>query len=164
MELWLPRILIAAPVFFAILFTWLGLRFLSGRSWRVAVSLMSVAVWCLAVLLSLFLLTAQGCEEDRHLIGSPDGKHVARMMIWGSVPSGTSLRVIERRSWSPEWRVVSEAETIGTLLDPIEPRLTWTDNFHLVIDYPIPSEGTGFDCVNKKVGAILIVCRTHINK
>jgi hypothetical protein len=161
MEVWVPWLEIAAPILLAISLTWLGFRFLSGRVRRIVFPVASIAICCVTAGLSLFLLTAQGCEENRPLIGSPDGRHVARMMIWGSVPSGTSLRIIERRSWSPHWQVVSEAGTIGTLLDPIEPRLAWTDNRHLVIDYPVPGEGSGSDCINKKVGDILIVCKTH---
>ena len=119
--------------------------------------LLAVPLW----IFSLFLLSVQGCEEDRGLIGSPDGRHVARLMIYGNVPAGTSLRVIERKSWSPWWQEVSGAGSIGTPLEPIEPRLTWSDSLHLVIDYPVTTEGTGFDCESKQVGDILIVCRTH---
>jgi len=118
---------------------------------------LALPVW----ICSLFLLSVQGCEEDRGLIGSPDGRHVARLMIYGNVPTGSSLRVVERKSWRPWWQEVSGAGSIGTPLEPIEPRLTWSDNSHLLIDYPVPTEGSGFDCQSKQVRDILIVCRTH---
>jgi hypothetical protein len=57
--------------------------------------------------------------------------------------------------------VVSRAASEREPLDPIEPQMVWIDNSQLVIDYPAPSDETSFDCVSKKVGDILITCRTH---
>ena len=163
MELWLPWVKTVGLPSIAVVLLWLAFRVQRAKGqWRV-ISARAVSVLGALLVLpySLFLLTAQGCEEDRKLIGSPDGKHVARLMIWGSVPSGTTLRIVERKSWSPVWQEVSSAFTVGTLLDPIEPHITWDDNLHLVIDYPGQSEGSSFECSSKEVGNIQIVCRTH---
>ena len=163
MEIWLPWIEIAGLAILPLVVLRLAFKLKRAQHrWqipttRVVSVIVAIPIW----LFSLLLLSAQGCEEDRRLTGSPDGKHVARLMIWGSVPTGTSLRVIERRSWSPEWQVVSEASSIGTPLDPIEPWLTWSDNSHLVIDYPTSTDGTGFDCKNEQIGHILVECKSH---
>jgi hypothetical protein len=162
-ELWLPWIEILGLAIIAIVLLWLTrkLKGAQGRWLVITAHVVSVIISLPILLFSLFLLTAQGCEENRGLVGSPDGKHVVRLMIWGSVPTGTSVRVIARRSWSPLWKVVSEGSTVGTVLDPLEPRLSWQNNSTLIIDYPSPSDGTGFRCENQRVGDILIVCRTH---
>jgi hypothetical protein len=165
MEVLLPWIEIVGLAIVPFMIFFIASRVLRAqRRWRVAGWTVSVIAALPIWLFSLFLLSAQGCEEDRQLIGSPDGKHVARLMIWGSVPSGSQLRVIERRSWSPIWHEVSVAGSEGTPLDPIEPRISWSDNDHLVLDYPVPSDGSGFECSSKKVGDILIVCRVHSSK
>jgi hypothetical protein len=163
MELWLPWMKIAAPAIFSFAVIWIAHRYKGLRQRRSTetIRVASIVVAAPLVALSLFLLSAQGCEEDRVLVGSPDGRHVARMMIWGSVPTGTSLQIIERHSWSPQWQVVSSAATVGTLLDPIEPKVIWIDNSHLLLDYPEASEGSGFDCTGRKVGDIWLICKTH---
>jgi hypothetical protein len=114
-----------------------------------------------------FLLTAQGCESHGVLIVSPDGRHAARMMIYGNVPGGTSVWVIARRSWSPLSEEVASGSSIGTLLDPIEPTIVWEDNSHLILDFPATDPGDSSYrhlCQNKQVGDILVVCKTHIRK
>ncbi|MGD0444917.1 MAG: hypothetical protein ABSA39_13370 [Edaphobacter sp.] len=163
MELWLPWIEILGLAVIPFILFWLTFRLKVTQRGRLVMTarVISVVISLPILLFSLFLLTAQGCEEDHGLIGSPDGKHVARLMVWGSVPTGTSVRVILRKSWSPLWQVVSDGATVGTSLDPLEPRLSWIDNSRLIIDYPAPSAGTGFRCDSQKVGDILIVCRTH---
>jgi hypothetical protein len=163
MELWLPWIKIAGPIVVSIAIIWFTFRLKRPKNdWFITTS-RSVGILSSLPLfgVSLFLLTAQGCEEDRRLVSSPDGKHVARLMIWGSVPSGTSVHVIERRSWSPTWQTVSEGTTIGTLIDPLEPQLSWRSNTELLIDYPATTEGTGFLCESRSLGDILISCKTH---
>lgn len=157
----MPWIEIIGLAIIPIALVWFAFRLERTRWLTTTARVVSVTSSIPILLLSLFLLTAQGCEENRNLIGSPDGKHVTRLMIWGSVPTGTSVRVIERRNWSPIWHVVSEGATIGTLLDPLEPRLSWADNSKLVIDYPAPSDSTSFLCENQKVGDILVECKTH---
>jgi hypothetical protein len=162
MELWLPWIETAVPIVVGIAALVFAVKVGFKEAWkRIVLVTASIGLLVVCLLVSFFLFGAQGCEEDRQLIGSPDGKHVARLMIWGSVPTGTSLRVIERKSWSPIWHVVSDAGSIGTPLEPIEPHIAWRDNSHLVIDYPVHTEGSGFDCVGRQVGDILIVCKTH---
>ena len=59
------------------------------------------------------------------------------------------------------WTEVSTAGSAGTPLDPIEPRISWTDDDHLVLDYPAETEGSGFNCNSRRVGDILLVCKTH---
>ncbi|MGH9595759.1 MAG: hypothetical protein ACRD3K_03080, partial [Edaphobacter sp.] len=88
-------------------------------------------------------------------------------LIWGSVPSGSSIWVIERRSWSPFWKEVASGASIGTSLDPIEPKIHWADNFHLILDFPADTShdnSYGHLCENKQVEDILVQCKTHINK
>lgn len=163
MELWLPWIKIVGLALIAVAVV--SFPFTLKRPWHQGFVIIGRVMGLLGAVpilfFSFFLLTAQGCEEDRRLIGSPDGKHVARLMIWGSVPTGTSVHVIERQSWSPMWQTVSEGSTTGTSIDPLEPRLSWNGNAQLLIDYPVATEGTGFLCQSKSVGDILIVCKTH---
>ena len=163
MELWLPWIKIAALVMLPSALIWLAYRCMRLRKWRRIETIRVASIIAAApfIVLSLFLLSVQGCEEDRALVDSPDGRHVARLMIWGSVPTGASLQVIERHSWSPRWHVVSSAASVGTQLDPIEPKVIWADNSHLVLDYPDSQEGAGFDCMSRKVGDIWLICKTH---
>ncbi len=162
MEVWWPWIRGVLPLMLAGFVVYVLSRNRSKRPLlKVLSSLASTSSILLAIIGSAFLLSAQSCEEDRAPIGSPDGRHVVRLMIYGNVPAGTSLRVIERKSWSPIWREVSEAGSVGTSLEPIEPKLSWPDNDHLTIDYPESEEGTGFLCESKRMGAILIVCKTH---
>ncbi len=59
------------------------------------------------------------------------------------------------------WYEVSVAGTVGTSLDPIEPKISWADNTRLVLDYPRLTEGSGFECKNRRVGDILVLCKTH---
>jgi hypothetical protein len=162
-EVSIQFIRIAVLVLTPLLLLWLSFgRKVRGPRWsRISARIISAISALPLIALGLFLLSARGCEEDRPLVGSPDGKQVARLMIWGSVPSGTSLEVIERRSWSPTWQVVSTAASIGTPLEPIHPEINWSDNDHLVLDYPESAEGTEFDCTSRKVGDIWLVCKTH---
>ena len=165
MEVWLPWIEGTLPLLFAALVILLAvLQRPRSAPMRALSSLSTVCTVALSLLASFFLLSAQSCEEDRALIGSPDGRHVARLMIYGNVPAGTSLRVIERRSWSPTWTEVSGAGSVGTPLDPIEPRITWADNYHLVLDYPVATDGSGFACMTRRVGDIFVVCKTHVGR
>ena len=163
MELWVPRLEIASLAMAPMLMLWLVFRRVKSNRPRVvmAARITSMLASVPFFLFSLFLLTAQGCEEDRELVGSPDGRHVARLMIWGSVPTGSNLRVIERRSWTPSWQTVSRAGSVGTPLEPIEPRIVWLNNTHLLLDYPEPVDGTGSDCRSRRVEDIELVCRTH---
>ena len=162
MELWVPKLEIAGLALAPILLLWLVFRRIRFRPLvGVAARTTTMLATVLCLFFSLFLLSAQGCEEDRELIGSPDGRHVARMMIWGSVPTGSSLRIVERRSWSPFWRTVSRAGSVGTPLEPIEPKVIWLDNIHLLLDYPESVDGTGSDCTSRRVGDVELVCRTH---
>ena len=162
MEVWLPWLEGLIPLVLVVGAIWFVHRHQPRPALaKVATAIGLVAFIAAGLIVSAFLLSAQGCEEDRALVGSPDGRHVARMMIWGSVPTGSSLRVIERRSWSPVWQEVSSAGSVGTPLEPIEPRILWSDNSHLVIDYPEATEGSGFTCESHRVGDILIVCKTH---
>ena len=163
MEVWLPRLEVGLFVLLPA-----GLLIVAFRMSRtkhpkgtIAVRIVSLFAALPFWFLSLFLLVAQGYEEDRPIIASPDGRHIARLMIWGSIPSGTSLQVIERRSWSPTWRVISTAGSEGRPLDPIEPRITWLDNRRLLIDYPEPSDGSGSFCVSGPLGEVELVCTTH---
>ena len=165
MEVWWPWLKGLAPLLPAVIILWLAFRKAYKPLWLQEVSrLGSTLATFVLVLFSLFLLSAQGCEEDRALIGSPDGKHVARMLIWGSVPTGTSLRIIERKSWSPTWQTVSVAGSAGTPLEPIEPKVIWLSNHRLMLDYPEPISGfCGFECKSGTVGDIELICRVHPN-
>jgi hypothetical protein len=167
MEVWLPWIEIFGLALLPSSFLWLAFRRKRAKQgWRVVTAQVTSVVAALPIwLFSLFLLTAQGCEEDQPLIGSPDGRHVARLMIWGSVPSGTSLRVIERRAWSPRWEEVAVAGYAATPIKPIQPKIVWSDNLHLVLDFPsrVSGDDAGFAyrCENKYVGDVLVICKTH---
>lgn len=169
MELWLPWIEIVGLAVVPVSLLYFAFRRrVHIRQWpvrtaRVVAVTAALPVW----LFSLFLLTAQGCASHRELIVSPDGRHAARLMIWGSVPSGSSVWVIERRSWSPLWTEVASGASIGTPLDPIEPTISWDDNAHLILDFPasVPGDSSyGHSCENKQVGDILVQCKTHIGK
>ena len=169
MELWLPWIeIVGLAVVPALLLYFAFRRRMTRRKWPVLTARVIVATAALpAWFFSLFLLMGQGCASHEDLIVSPDGRHAARLMIWGDVPSGSSVWVIERRSWNPLWHEVASAASIGTPLDPIRPMIHWSDNVHLVLDFPanIPGDDSfGHLCENKQVGDILVQCKTHINK
>jgi hypothetical protein len=169
LELWLPWIKIVGLAVVPLILIWVTFRFKSSQHrWpvftaRFFAGIAAIPIW----LFSLFLLTAKGCESHGDLIVSPDGRHAARMMIYGNVPGGTSVWVIARRSWSPLSEEVASGSSIGTLLDPIEPTIVWEDNSHLILDFPATDPGDSSYrhlCQNKQVGDILVVCKTHIRK
>jgi hypothetical protein len=165
-ELWLPWIEIIGLAIAPVLLLYFAFRrkmhIRKGlvMTARIVAVTAALPVW----LFSLFLFTAQGCASHKDLIVSPDGRHAARLMIWGSVPSGSSVWVIERRNWSPMWKEVASGASIGTSLDPIEPTIRWADNVHLVLDFPanVPGDNSyGHECENRRIGDILVQCETH---
>jgi hypothetical protein len=83
MEVWVPWIKIVGWAVVPFVFLWLAFRLKPTQHLRPVRAARIVSL--LAALpirsVSLFLLSAQSCEQDRPLIGSPDGKHVARMMM-----------------------------------------------------------------------------------
>jgi hypothetical protein len=170
LELWLPWIKIVGLAVVPVILIWIAFRFKgSQHRWpvlftgRLFIGIAALPIW----LFSLFLLSVQGCESHGGLVVSPDGRHAARMMVYGNVPGGTSVWVIARKSWSPLWEEVASGRSIGTLLDPIEPTMVWTDNSHLILDFPANDSGDSSYshlCQNKQVGDILVVCKTHIRK
>lgn len=166
MEVWLPWIRIIGAALVAIALLWLAFRRQKyRRGWAMLSVRVLSALGSLPVLLfSLFLLSAQSCASHGPLIGSPDGKHVARELIYGNVPAGSSIDVVERASWSPAWESVGGAASVGTPLEPIEPIVSWADDSHLILNFPNTEPGTGHGCIERRVGTVQIVCRTHMRE
>ena len=163
MELSLPWLQIVAAAAAALFVVWLGFRLKVDERWnrivvRLAIAGVSLPFW----LGSVFLLTAHGCEGHGPLIESPNGKYVARKLVYGSAIQDDFLTVIVRRSWSPIWHEAftgNGGEDRQAYPNLPEPRVNWVDDSHLVIDYP--SEGVYLNTCNRVVGDILVECKSH---
>ncbi len=160
MELWPPWCLAAAIscVALGVVIGAFRTGVRGGERWpmRLTGIAASVAIFTLA---SAVALVQVGCEEHGPLIGSPDRRHVARVMVsLGSAMSGPSVaEVILRPSWSPLWRQVYSGEGDADALGINEPRVYWVDNSHLVVDYPM-REDLIANC-KTEAGDIVVICR-----
>jgi hypothetical protein len=160
-ELWLAwlYVLLAAAVLLGSI-RWLWRTRPEGRTVRVLVHVAGLLTTPVAFVVTLFLVLAQGCERHSPLIGSPDGKHVARVLInVGSAMDQDYSTVIMRRSWSPVWRDVYFGLGFYGEIGPIQPQVKWLDNSHLLIRRP-ESAGYPLDCA-AKVQEIVITCEAH---
>jgi hypothetical protein len=160
MELWMPWIKLAVILLaaFALLWNFFRLKTVQGKK---QVIIKSVSV---IISVSLFLLVAwsafmQGGERNSGLFGSPDGNHVARIMITsGTIADSRYSSVIVRKSGSPTWRRAYYGFGYFQEGGPAMPYIHWADNTHLIIDYQVGDEPS--TCVNK-VENIFVECRAH---
>ncbi len=105
MELWLPWFYITAACVLFVGSIWLFWRKkIEQKSARTAMRVVGLVTSPVLFLATTFLLLSMGCERHSQLIGSPDGEHVARILVTlGSAMDQDYSTVIVRRSWSPLW-------------------------------------------------------------
>jgi len=103
-------------------------------------------------LLTALFLFAQGCEKHTSLIGSPDGNHVARILVLESGPLDVAdgSTVIVRKSWYPIWTNAYKGPAYS--LD--KPRVKWLNNSQLLIEYP---DVEASECV-QNVEKVEVIC------
>ena len=161
MELWLPwiKLTVVALVAFGFLWNFFRLKAPQGKAQSISKLVSGF------VSVSLFLLVAwsaflQGGKRNSVLVGSPDGTHVARIMITsGTIADSKYSSVIVRKVWSPTWKRAYYGSGYFQEGGPAEPYVHWADHTHLVIDYQ-HSEVEPSLCTNK-VDNILVECRAH---
>jgi hypothetical protein len=158
MELWLPWLFLLA----GIVVTGVTVRAaFSGRLKRklsrAAAALISFPLF----LLSLFAVLMIGCQSNGPLVGSPDGRFVARIqgicvLCAANEPIAS---VALRRSWQPTWTNVYVGYGYYQESGPVGPYVHWADNSHLIVDYQKASD-VPTSCI-KRVQDIVIECREH---
>jgi hypothetical protein len=161
MELWFPwvKITLIALVGLGLFAASLRLSPTKGPKYS-AVKFITGAL-CLSLFsFAVYLAFMEMGPRNSELVESPDGKHVARIMITaGSVVDSKYSSVIVRKTRSPTWRRAYFGFGYFQEGGPVEPNLHWVDNSHLIIDYQ-QSKIEPSVCVNK-VEDILIECRAH---
>jgi hypothetical protein len=161
MELWVPWVKIAfiAITAFGSLWIFFRLKWTDGRDRpipRVAAGTLSL----LLLIFAVYLAFVQGGHRNSKLMGSPDGAHVARIMITsGSIVDSDLSSVIVRRSGSLTWTRAYSGFGYFQENGPAEPYVRWLDNSHLIIDYQ-QSANVSTSCMSK-VEDIVIECRAH---
>jgi hypothetical protein len=161
MELWVYWSILAAIFLSTIVLVWLAIRFkVAHRGLRTLVRMVAGISSLPFALVSLIGLYAQGCQTHTPLIGSPDRKHVARVMAQEGWNEPDWSTVIMRRSWRPTWRTVFfGGGFMGNDHEPIEPQVRWLDNSHLLIESRNTDvEGEPLSCISK-VEDVIITCR-----
>jgi hypothetical protein len=126
-----------AAVLSTAFFWWLFTRrSIKHRVARLAVRSLGLIAFIPACLVTLLLLLALGCERRSALIGSPDGKHVARVLVTlGSAMDVDYSTVIVRDSFSPMDHKAYFGPGAYNAKHAIEPQLKWIDNQHLLVSY-----------------------------
>lgn len=161
MELWVPWIKIAliALVAFGLMYIRYRLTLTNDRKrsiLRLAFGAGSISLF----LFVAYLTFAQSGPRNSKLVGSPDGAHVARIMITsGTVVDSRFSSVIVRKSGSPAWQRAYYGFGYFQEGGPAEPYIHWADNSHLIIDYQ-QSKIEPSICVNK-VEDVAVECRVH---
>jgi hypothetical protein len=145
----------------AVGFLWNFFRLKSaGGTGRMILGCASLGVSVLLVLMVAWLAFEQGGERYSGLIVSPDGTHVARIMITsGTIADSKYSSVIVRRVWSLNWRRAYYGFGYFQEGGPVEPYLHWADSKHLVVDYQQSSVDPS-SCP-PRVDDIVVECRAH---
>jgi len=161
MELWLPWLYITAagPLFVGSIWLFWKKK-MERKSAHLVIQIVGRITSPVLFLATIFLLLGVGCERHSQLIGSPDGQHVARVLVTvGSAVDQDYSTVIVRRSWSPVWTKAYFGIGLFDGRGSIEPLVKWLDDTHLLIKYP-ETNGYPLDCATK-VGNIAITCQPH---
>lgn len=163
MELWWPWMFSLASGLPLVVALRIGLKPPGHNPFRTIIQVIS-GVLCvpLAAVPLLLLLLNMFCQSHSPLIGSPDGRHVARVQVSDALGAVVDpvASVAVRKSWSPAWSSAYVGFGIPGRSGRIEPRVRWVDNSHLLIEYPYKPDGDPTKCLNR-VGDILIQCRAH---
>jgi hypothetical protein len=160
MEIWLSWVIVSTLFVCTVTLVWVAARFRFGRKWfRAAVRILSGLLSLPLALVFLAGLSMQGCTSHTALIGSPDHKHVARVIVaegWNEPDLGT---VILRRSWTPAWTVIFHGDSfVGKPGESIRPKVRWSDDSHLVIE-PDQLDGGEVRMCRGNAGGITITCK-----
>jgi len=163
MELWPARLMIIAVFAMIVGCFWL-MHFRKGFS-RLGRVVMCIAGWVVVLpclLVSLFLISLSGCTDNSPLIGSPDGKHVARIMVnRGDATNVNYARVIVRKSWSPIWTTAYSGEWHNVPEEYLKGKVQWLDDKRVLVFYPNHRYNDRYyrDDYEKQVGNVVVVCK-----
>ena len=156
MELWVVWIKIALiGLTSSLLFLlWLDVR-------RSAASRRSIlAISIILAFATAYFAFMQGGQRNSKLVGSPDGRYVARIMVSsGTLVDGGPSLVIIRKPRSIKWTRVYAGDGYFQETGPAMPYIHWMDGRHLVIDYQ-GIKDVQTKCLSK-VDDIVIECRAH---
>ena len=161
MELWLPWIKLAAILLLALALLWNYFRLKTAQDKKLTRIKLASGIVSISLLVWIAWLSfLQGGERNSGLIGSPDGTHVARIMITsGTIADSKYSSVIVRKSGSMTWtRAYYGFGYFEENVGPDTPHAHWKDNNHLVIDYQVGDEPS--NC-QSKVENIFIECRAN---
>ncbi len=154
MELWWPwglPILGFLVVTGAVRTTW---RRKYGRGAKRTLFRRVGAVCSVPIALGSLLITSLliGCEEHGPLIGSPDRRHVARILVSDALGSVVQpvASVAVRRSWYPNGRDAYIGLGYKNTKGEMRPYVRWLDNSHLLIVFPEGAEDP-------------ITCKEHVS-
>jgi hypothetical protein len=158
METWVPWIKIGFIALVALGLLW-GCSRLKLSNRRHFALAFGAALSISLLIFSAFLAFEQSGPRNSKWIPSPDGTHVARIMIPSGSPvdSGLSSVIVSRsrtskwqRAWSgPGWMAGGGEGS---------PYLHWADNSHLIIDYHQTTEPA---TCKSNVEDIIIECQAH---
>jgi hypothetical protein len=163
MEPWLPWIipLVGVSVVAGILGGAFSKKFEQSR-FRWVLRISGIVLSGPIALVSLLALLMIGCESHGPLVGSPDHRHVARVLVADAlgavVQPVASVKV--RRSWIPAWTDAYVGFGYpGNATTTMEPRVKWLDNLHLLIAYPTGGEQPAF--CRERAGQVIVKCEVE---
>jgi hypothetical protein len=162
MEIWEPWLVPIGAMF--ALFVILRFAFFRGSKGRrslFSIRILSILVSIPLVILAVFSVLMIPFQASGPLIGSPDGRHVARVQVsdvLGAVVQPVAS-VVVRRSWRPGWRNAYVGFGYPGNKETMEPKVKWLDDLHLLITYPAGGSDPTF--CRESVGQIVVRCEVE---
>ncbi len=160
MEVWFPwiKITLIALLAFGFLRICVRLKAIKGRKSSI-LRLTCAAISLSGLVFVAYLALLQTGPRNSELFGSPDGTHVARIMITsGTIVDSDYSSVIVRRTESRKWIRAWSGDGWMQGGGEASPYLHWADDSHLVIDYhKTKTEPT----CSTKVDDIYVECHAH---
>jgi hypothetical protein len=162
MELWEPWLTPVGAIIVLIVivrFAFFGSN--KDRRPHFVIRTLSILVSVPVVVLAVLSLLMIGCESHGPLIGSPDGRHVARVQVSAALGAVVQpvASVVVRRSWTPAWRNAYVGFGFPGSSETMEPQVKWLDDLHLLITYPAGGEDPTF--CRESVGQIVVRCEVE---
>jgi hypothetical protein len=144
-------------------FWWLFTRrSIQHRAARLAVRSLGLIAFVPAFLVTLLLLLGLGCERRSALVKSPDGKHVARVLVnIGSAVDIDYATVIVRDRFSPIDHTAYFGPGDYDANQAVEPQLKWIDNQHLLVNYYDDWGASYPQQCHTYVDGIVVQCVSH---
>lgn len=160
MELWEPWLIPVGATFVVIaIVRFAFFRNYKSPGFRFGLRILSVLLSVpIAILAGLGFLMI-GCQSHGPLVGSPDGRHVARVQVSDALGAVVEpvASVAVRHRWTPGWTNAYVGFGYpGSAKSIMEPQVKWLDDSHLLIPYP--AGGTDPTFCRESAGEIAVRC------